>query len=474
MSRRWSILGVTSIGVFMVFLDGTIANVVFPAVRRSFPDATPATLSWVLNAYSIVFAALLLASGRVADVVGRRRVFHLGLAVFVGGSVLCGAAPSIQLLIAARALQAVGGAMLVPSSLALLLPAFPVAMRATAVGAWGAVGAVAAAAGPSLGSLIIDRADWRLVFYVNAPIGLVAWVLGRRILTEGRDPGARRLPDALGVLLVTAAVGLLALGIVEGPDWGWGDARVLGSLGAAAVLGPLAVLRARFHPAPVIDLALFRTRSFSVANAGSLLFGTAFAAMLLCNILFLTGVWHWSILRAGLGVTPGPLMAALTAVPSGRLADRVGHRLLIVPGALVYATGILLLVLRTGTEPQYAAVYLPAILLTGIGVGMTMPTLGSAAAASLPPALFGAGSAVAATSRQVGFVLGVAILIAIVGGSTDVALFHSAWYFIAACAVATSAVTLFMGRTVPQRLAAPVATAAAEERVPLPAYAEVP
>src|SRR5215471_15422918 len=449
-SRRWLVLFVTSLGVFMVFLDGTIANIAFPAIRRSFPDASLATLSWVLNAYSIVFAALLLASGRIADVAGRRRVFFVGLAIFCAGSAACGAAPDDAALIAARALQAVGASLLMPASLALVLPEFPPSMRATAVGIWGAVAAVAAASGPSLGGLIVDRVDWRWAFYVNLPIGLAAWLAGRRLLREARDESATRWPDAVGVVLVTLAVGALSLGIVEGTDWGWTDPRIVAAFATAAVLIPIVALRAARHPAPVIDLALFRVRSFAVANVATILFATAGSAMLLSGVLFLTGVWHYPILEAGLAVSPGPLFAAAFAPPAGRLADRFGHRAVLVPGALVFALGIGLYLTRVTTVPDYVGTWLLAACVTGMGVGLTLPTLGSSAAASLPPARFAAGSAVSNTSRQVGTVLGVSLLVVLLGdvtGRTALAAFQRGWTMMLALAAATAVVCVVMGRT---------------------------
>jgi EmrB/QacA subfamily drug resistance transporter len=459
-SRRWLVLLVTSLAVYMVFLDGTIANIAFPAIRRSFPTASLATLSWVLNAYSIVFASLLLSSGRIADLVGRRRVFFLGLLVFCAGSAACGAAPTDGVLIGARAAQAVGASLMLPASLALVLAEFPPTMRATAVGVWGAVGAVAAASGPSLGGLIVDRVDWRWVFYVNLPIGVVAWLAGRRLLREARDESATRWPDAVGVVLVTLAVGALSLGIVQGTDWGWGDPRIVGAFAAAAVLVPLVVLRAARHPAPVIDLALFRVRSFAVANVATVLFATAFSAMLLSGVLFLTGVWHYSILEAGLAVSPGPLFAAAFAPPAGRLADRFGHRAVLVPGALVFALGIGLYLTRVTLAPDYVGTWLLAACVTGIGVGLTLPTLGSSAAASLPAARFGSGSAVSNTARQVGFVLGVSLLVVVLGDVTRggaLAAFQRGWTLMLALALATGAVCVVMGRT---RVARPVERAA--------------
>ena len=331
MQRSTKVLLVTAVAVFMGFLDVTIVNVAFPDIESDFPEASRADLSWVLNAYNIVFAALLVPAGRLADLVGRRRMFLIGVGAFVAASVLCGLAGSPELLVAARVLQAAAGAILVPTSLALLLPEFPAAKRATAVAIWSATGAVAAALGPSLGGVLVEEAGWRWVFFLNVPIGLAALLPARRLLRETRDPGAV-LPDVLGSLLLVAGVGLLALGIVKGADWGWGSPRVVGSLAAAAVLLPTVLLRSARHPAPVIELGLFRARSFAVANAGMFGFSTAFYALLLCNVLFLTEVWGYSILEAGFAVTPGPLMAAASAPLGGRLADRFGQRVVAAPG----------------------------------------------------------------------------------------------------------------------------------------------
>lgn len=464
MAHRWKVLSVTSLAVFMVFLDATIVNVAFPSIHRSFPSTSQASLSWVLNAYSIVFAALLLASGRIADVSGRRRVFFAGLGVFTVGSILCGLAPTALVLDASRALQAGGAAMLLPASLALLLPEFPLSMRATAVGIWGAVGAVAAASGPPLGALIIQSGGWRWAFLVKAPVGLLGWLFGRRVLVESRDPTATHWPDPVGIVLLTAGMGLLALGIVEGSDWGWNDARIVLSFAGAGLILPLSVWRSATHRAPVIPLALFRVRSFSLANVATVSFNAAFAAMILAGVLFLNGVWHYSILRTGLAVTPGPVMAAVFAPVAGRLADRFGHRVVLVPGALVFAAAMLLFRARVGLHPDYLADWLPAALLSGAGVGLTLPTLGSAAAAALPPERFGAGSAVASTARQIGTVLGVSLLIALLGTPGPggaLAAFDRVWAFAGICAVGTSAICLGLGMTVRRHV-----SAAAPQRSP--------
>ncbi len=312
---------------------------------------------------------------------------------------------------------------------------------------WSATGAVAAALGPSLG-VLVDQLGWRSVFFANVPIGLAALVPARRLLRETRDPGGT-LPDLLGSTLLVAGVGALALGIVKGSDWGWGTARVLGSLAAAGVLLPAVLLRSARHRAPVIELGLFRARSFAVANADMFAFSTAFYALLLCNVLFLTQVWGYSILTAGFAVTPGPLMAALTAPPAGRLADRFGQRVVALPGALFFTAGCTLFATGIGLTPNYPGEYLIPTMLTGAGVGFSFASWGSAAVAELPPARFATGSAVLACVRQVGAVLGIAALVAVLEAAPPGDLldgFGDAWTMMAVAGGVVAVLAVALGR----------------------------
>jgi NTE family protein len=443
LARPWQVFLVTAVAVFMAFLDVTIVNVAFPSVRAAFPSASLAELSWLLNAYNIVFAALLVPAGRLADLLGRRRMFLIGLAVFMGASALCGLAWSVWALVAARVLQAVGGALLVPTSLGLLLPEFPPERRASATALWGAVGAVAAATGPSLGGLLIAWSGWRLVFFVNLVLGVAAWLPARRVLRETRDPDRGAVPDALGIALLGGGVGLLSLAIVEAPSWGWGSARVLGAVVCAVALLALFVGRSVTHPHPVLELSLFRVRSFAVACLGVFTFALGFYAVLLANILFLTGVWRYSTLHAGVAVTPGPLMAALSSALAGRVIDRYGPRVSAVPGGLIFALGCLLLATGLGSEPAYASEFLPAVLLTGTGVGLSFAGFSSAAVAKLPPARFATGSAISSCFRQLGAVLGISVLIAVLGSDgTD---FQRAYSLMALTGAAAGVIGLTLG-----------------------------
>src|ERR671935_2981669 len=448
MARRWQVLLVTSIAVFMSFLDVTIVNIAFPDIRASFPASSLSRLSWILNAYSIAFAAALVPAGRLADRFGRRRFFFLGVLVFLGASVVCGAAGSVDVLIGGRAVQALGGAMLVPASLGLLLPEFPLERRATATALWGATGAVAAAAGPSLGGVLVDWQGWRAVFFVNLVIGLPALLPARHLLRESREPQTL-FPDALGALLLAAGVGALALAIVQGPQWGWGTARIVGAFVGSVALLALFLWRSARHRAPVVELSLFRVRSFAVANAGGFVFATGFFALLLCNVLFLTGVWHYSILRAGVALTPGPLMAALGAPIGGRLSDRFGQRVVAVPGSLLFGTGALLFALQTGFHPAYAADFLPANMLGGFGIGLTFAAFGSAAVAELPRNRYATGGAINNCIRQIGGGLGISILIVLLGTpspATALHLFHRAWALMALTGAVAALAGLALGR----------------------------
>ena len=468
--HRWRVFTIVSVGVFMAGLDLFIVNIAFPDIHRDFDGTSLAGLSWILNAYAIVFAALLVPAGRISDRAGRKRGFLGGLAVFLAASAASAAAPSIEVLVGARVLQAAGAAFMVPTSLGLLLPEFPPSQRATAVGAWAAVGGIAAAAGPPIGGLLV-QGSWRWVFLVNLPVGLVALAAAARTLQERRDPDPGPRPDVIGAVMLAGGIALLVLGIVKGPDWGWTSSGVIASFAAGAALVPAFLVRSSRHPAPVVELPMLRVRSFAVANLGALLFFAAFAAMLLAGVLFMTGVWHYSVLRAGLSLAPGPLTAALFSAPAGALSDRFGQRAVGAPGPVLFSLGTAWWAWRMGAEPSYAAQMLPGLLITGAGVGLSIPTLSSAAAASLPPQRFATGIAVLTMSRQIGSALGVAILIAIIGTPAPgdaLNAFDHAWTFMAIVSGAAFLAFLALGRVRVagvQAPAAPAAPAPIRERV---------
>ena len=443
-ATRRAVVLVTVGATFLAFLDTTIVNIAFPAIAADFVDVDRSALSWVLNAYNIVFAAFLLPAGRLGDVLGHRRLFTAGLLIFTVASGLCAAVSTPEMLIAMRVVQAVGAALLMPTALALLLSAFTRERRASAVALGGAAAGVAAALGPTLGGVLVDRGDWRLIFLVNVPLGLVLWVVARRIL---QAPASREagLPDPWGTVLLATGVGLVALGLVQGPEWGWQDGRVLGSLALACLLLPAGVMRSRGHPTPAFDLSLLRVRDVAVANTATVVLAAAFFAKILCDVLFLTSVWGYSVLEAGLAISPSPLITALTAGTAGWLAERFGQRNVAAAGALLYAAGNAWYAIAIPAEPAFVSHFLPATLLTGAGIAAALPTLTSAAVTALPETRWGVASGANATARQLGGVLGIAILVAIVGdaaGREALGEFHAGWTFIALAAGLAAAVAL--------------------------------
>ena len=443
------VLLVSAFGAFLAFLDATIVNVAFPSIRESFEGVSIGELSWVLNAYNIVFAAFLIVCGRLADLLGRRRTFVLGVIVFTLASALCGAAPTVELLVAARVVQALGAAMLVPASLALVVEAFPEERRTHAIGLWGATAAVAAGLGPPIGGALVEVGGWRWAFYVNIPFGIAAVVAARRQLVESRAPGRRTLPDLLGATLLAAALAALTLGIVKGNEWGWTSAALVGSMIAAVVLGALFVASSRRARSPLLDPALLRIPSFNVANVATTVAGLGFYAYLLTNILWLQYVWGYSVLRAGLALVPGALVAAVVAAVLGPLAERRGYRLVVVPGALVWAGAYLWYHQATDVTPDFLGAWLPGQVLSGIGVGATLPVLGSAALAAVPGGRYATASAVVSSARQLGGVLGIALLVVVVGTPTPaeaVGAFKDGWVLSIVAFLAVAVLSLPLGR----------------------------
>jgi EmrB/QacA subfamily drug resistance transporter len=426
MQRKWIVSLIVCTGVFMSSLDLFIVNIAFPAIGRHFGGASLVSLSWILSAYAIVFAALLVPAGRWADAFGRKRAFLLGLGVFVLASAACAVAPTVGFLIVARIVQAAGGALMLPTSLGLMLPEFGAHERHVAIGAWAATGGIAAAAGPPLGGLLV-QADWRLVFLVNIPVGLIGLVSGRRTLAERRERGGAR-PDVAGALALIVAIGALVVAIVKGQEWGWGSTEILALLLLAVLLLPAIWWRSERHEAPVVEPSMLRVRSFGLAVGASVLFFAGFGAMLLAGVLFLTSAWHEDVLTAGLMLFPGPAMATAFSIPSARLGARYGYRLPGIAGAALFCAGQLWYITQTGDAPAYLSEYLPGIMVGGAGVGLMIPTLTGAGASSLPPERFATGAAVLTMGRQIGAALGVAVLVAVLGTATrNAADFHSAW-----------------------------------------------
>jgi EmrB/QacA subfamily drug resistance transporter len=443
------VLAIVCAGVVLASLDLFIVNVALPAISRDFGGASLSELSWVLNGYAIVYAALLVLFGRFADRYRRDYGFLAGVAVFTVASAACAAATSVSMLVAFRLVQAAGAALLTPTSLGLVLASYPAERRSGAVRAWTATGGLASALGPVAGGLLVT-ASWRWVFLVNVPVGIAALVVGWRKLPHlAGHPSPR--PDALSALLITAGVGLVSFGLVQGNGWGWASASTVAVLVAAVVLLGLFVLRCARHHNPLIELVLFRARSFSAASAVAFLFSVAFGGMLLSVVLWAQDNWGWTALRTGLAIAPGPLMVPLFSfLVAGRLITRFGAAAVMSLGSAVFAAGLAWWAVAMDLRPDYAADMLGGMLVTGIGVGLTLPTLMATAAGALPPRSFATGSGVVNMIRQIGLAVGVALLVAVLGAPAGPAAhlhaFKRGWWVCAAIAAAGILPALYLLR----------------------------
>ena len=459
-SRRT--LTIASLAVLATFLDTTILYVAFPDITKTFANTSASELSWVLNAYTIVFAAMLIPAGKLADRVGHRKVFLAGSAVFTAASMACGLAPTAELLIVFRIVQAVGAAALIPSALALVMHAFAHDQLPRAVAIWGAAGAVAGALGPTLGAAIVEGLGWRWAFFINLPVGIYTVIAGRRNLHESSDPQTQ-VPSPVGIILIAGAAGLLSYSLVGTDDYGWLSARTLGVLGAGLVVLALFVAHQHHTEAPALDLDLFRIANFKWANLAMLVFGTAFAALFFGSILFLTDVWKWSVLQAGFGVAPGPVAVGLVAPRIGKLAGRIGQRPILITGGVLFAGSGLFRLVMLGPHVNYLRDFFPSMVLSGLGVAFVFPQLSSVVAQALPPGRAGVGGAAAQAVRQFGGTFGVALTIAFLGASGAVIDgFDPVWWIVVVGGLATSAFVLPMRTAKADRHITSIIEAAAE------------
>jgi EmrB/QacA subfamily drug resistance transporter len=448
--RTGAVLAVLCGAPFLAGLDLFVVNVAFNRIGTSFPGHSLADLSWILNGYAIVYAALLIPLGRWADLVGNKRGFVLGLSLFTVASLAAAAAPNLPVLIACRLLQALGAAALTPTSLGLLLHAVPGERRAMSVRIWAASSAIASALGPVIGGLLVEL-SWRWIFLINVPIGAVLVWLALRQVPDYRADHAERELDLVGVGLLTVGIGSLALSLVQGNSWGWRTpGTVAGFVIAVVALVGFAWNNAR-HRSPLIDPALLRVRSFAWANAAALLFSASFAAGLLASILWMQDVWGYSALKTGFAVSPGPLMVPLFALGGQALTRRVSPGTLIAIGSALWAAGTLLVLTLAGPKPHYAAELLPGWIICGIGVGLALPTILASATAALPPARSATGSAVVSMTRQVGMVIGISALVAVLGSPVGYRDFYRVWWVVAAVALAAAVTALNLS---PRRAAA--------------------
>jgi EmrB/QacA subfamily drug resistance transporter len=464
-SGRRLVLIVVGAAVFMTNLDLWIVNVALPTISSDFSaGGRPprlSSLSWVLNGYAVGLAALLVVAGRLGDRIGHRKVFLGGVLLFTVSSGLCALGPNLPVLIAARVLQSVGAAAQLPTSLALLMAVFPAEQRTTVARGWSAVGALAAAAGPLIGGLLVLH-SWRWVFVVNLPIGLLSLIAGLRVLPHPPVREREPLPDLVGAALVIVAVASLTGALVQAPVWGWASAATIGLLVLAVVATVLFLLRCARHPAPLFELSLFSVRGFGLANAAIFVFSIAFSIMLLSNVLWCQEVWHYSPLRTGLAMAPGPGLVPVVTLLSARAVHRYGTAPVATAGSLLFAAGMLWQAAFLNTDVSYAADLLPSMVLGGTGVGLALSTLIAAGVTSLPPQRSATGSAVVNAGRQVAAAVGVAVLVSLVGvrvSAGSLSEFRAAWVVAALFGMLAAGLAAAVPRPRPAAAPAPAVAA---------------
>src|SRR6516165_8633691 len=466
------VLLIVSAGFALATLDLFVVNVALPKIAQDFGSSGLGDLSWVLNAYAIVYAALLVVFGRLADRFPREHGFLLGVAVFTVASALCATANGTLGLVTFRVVQAAGAALMTPTSLSMVLATSSNETRESNVRVWTAISGLMAALGPVVGGLLVAL-SWRWVFVVNIPFGVAVLVFGWMRLPHVR--GERiPYPNTLGAALVTVGVALLTLGLVKGHDWGWGSTQTIGVLvGSLAVIGSF-VLHCLRDSNPLLDRDLFRRRSFTGASVVATLYSVAFGAFLLSLVLWDQNVWRWSALHTGLAIAPGPFLVLPTALLlAERLIVRLGSGVVIAIGATLFAVGSVWCALFAGLKADYFADMFPGLVIIGVGVGLTLPTMMASATSELPPENFATGSAVVNMLRQVGLAIGVAILIAVLGTHSGARAlldaFDHSWLVISAFAAATALAALaILGVRRPAPYSAPArATVPIDGRVAL-------
>ena len=413
-NRKWWTLTAVSFGLFMIMLDNTVVNVALPSIERSL-HLKVSELEWVVAGYALTFGAFMLTGGKLADLLGRRRIFVAGLIIFTASSLACGLAGSATILIAARVVQGLGAALMNPATLSIITVTFPPRQRGTAIGIWAGVSALALAIGPLVGGVITERINWNWIFFINVPVGVIAIAAAYAFITESRDTSKEQRPDLPG--LITSSLGLFALSyaLIEANNYGWGSTRILGAFAVAAVSLVAFVLLEQHQRLPMLDLSLFRNVTFSGANSVMLLVGLAMFGVFFYVSLYVQQILGYSPIQAGASFLPWTLLIVILAPQAGRMSDRVGSRWLVSGGMLILAGSLFLFSRMTATETFWGL--LPAMILGGIGMSGTMAPVTSTAMASVPRDKAGVGSAVLNSMRQVGGSLGIAIMGAIVAAS---------------------------------------------------------
>jgi EmrB/QacA subfamily drug resistance transporter len=413
----WLVLVVICTAVFMLLLDTTIVNNAQVKIREGL-DANLTQIQWVLDSYILAYAVLLLSFGRLGDIYGRKRLFVIGMSVFTGASMLCAASAwigetldisGVNVLIIARVLQGIGGACMMPQSLTLVTVVFPPEKRGAALGIWGSVVALGALAGPILGGIIVTHYAWEWVFLINLPVGIAAILLTLRIVPESSDPLASRRLDWAGLGLSSVGIFMFVYAMIEGNVKGWTSPEILGLAFGGLALLVIFVLWERRAPDPMMKLELFKIRNFWIGNVIATTISFGMLGIFFPMTIFLQGVLGFTPIRAGLTMTPMSLALMVAAPLAGRLTDRVGPRWIMVTGGSLMTAGILFLITRIELDADWTTLLAP-LVVTGIGMGLTFSPMTAAAMRDVPPRIAGSASGIINTMRNIGQVLGIAVL----------------------------------------------------------------
>jgi len=431
-TRAWKALAVSAAGSVLVSFNSTATNIAFDDLTRSFPAAGQNIVAWTSSGYFIGSAGFMLVGGRLADRSGRRRMFRLGMMGFAVSAVLSAVAPNIWLLIAARVLQSIAAAFVLPASLAMILPEFPRERHGTAVGVWAAMSPIASAFAPSIAAVMLQVASWRWLYFLTAPVAALALAASWRLLRESKAESAPGRLDVVGVAQGTAAITLLVFAVSQGPAWGWTDPVVLAALAAAVVLIPLFIHQSRHHRSPLLNLTLFTERPVWSANLANFWIHLAGMSSWLMWPLYMSRVWGWNKYTIGLALTPGPIFSGITTTAAGRLADRYGYTWMLRIGSSLLVAGMAWQWYAIGPEANYWVALFPVIACMGTGWAMVSPQLNGALLKHIHPNYWGEANASFNTVRNIAAAFGIALAVALVGQGTGqgaATAFEPLWTF---------------------------------------------
>lgn len=417
LSRRvWAVIIVAGISQLLPSANLSIMYVVYPEIEKAFPDIGKGALSWVINSYTVMSAATLVLGGVIADRTGRKRAQAVGVFGFLAGSFCCALATGVPWLIVGRSLMGLGSSVLITATTALALRDVPPTKRATAFGITSSFGGVGAAAGPVIGSAIISAGGWRWAFWVNVPLALVILVAGRLVFQESREETDEPFPDPFGALMLLAGVSLGILALVQSPSWHWADPRTIGCLAAGGLLLAMLVRRSLRHPRPVIDFRLFEHRNFALLTSGAFTLGIGWFGVYFCLVQFLRNEWHYGLVEAGMLVSPIPFGAGVLAPLCGKVADRIGYRVLVTLGGSAFVLGSICMITLIGHEPSVAR-WMPGVILLAIGTGISFPAVQGGPVVDMPPEQYAIAVGFNQTVQRIGSGIGTAIAVVFVANA---------------------------------------------------------